>query len=747
MPQPRPSAGWRSLTALLLATVLLSTTEDRHVQADGELGWTHGSAWDQPLQRRQLTSSTKRSKSGNLPHGISARSASVTAAALDDSVRFDLRNSKCLVNCTVYGTCNEELGRCDCPRTRSGEDCSRREWRKPMTERCREQGYPDVKECLDPDQNCLNACNRRGVCQAGFCHCKPGFFGADCSLSLDSATGKPELLAGQNYTARAKRPWVYVYDLPPHLTQWNNHKRLDRPTHLLFWQRLLSSGARVADGDAADYYFIPVRQRSFTDSGMLVEAIKLIRAAHPWWNQTGGARHFVIQTGDWGRVEASEEAQALTVNMTWLTHWGLTKERGNILRWNKSHRVDRDVVVPVYISPGHYVKFAMVRSPLHPAIKKRARNATQLFFAGRICLDQRKPDNRSWPTCGDDKDYYSGKIREKVFVAHWNRSSFRVVRSEPKYGYFMSRSSYCLAPPGAGHGQRQIQSLFMGCVPVTIGDGILEPFEPALSWSDFGVRVAEDDIPRLHQILEAIGPEELAQKQERMRCAAQHMLYSSITGALFGEDGRFDAFETTLEVLRVMRQHPDAPPESYRAIDKDFDAFMDCRDPPGFKWLSGIPEESNPWADLEADAAASSNGGAGVGGTGGAGGDGSKDAGAESKGAGAGAGGEEGGEQDGEGHDGEDEHGGEGDSHEPGGEEGAGKGASTVASSSALAPPPGKSGPPPLVLCSHCAVDLRRHDRSCYYFLRGAGHMGVPGGAICARGHRYRLAQCPRLWG
>jgi hypothetical protein len=46
-----------------------------------------------------------------------------------------------------------------------------------------------------------------------------GFFGADCSMSLDEE-GKPVLLAGTGYTTRAKRPWVYVYELPPDLTTW-----------------------------------------------------------------------------------------------------------------------------------------------------------------------------------------------------------------------------------------------------------------------------------------------------------------------------------------------------------------------------------------------------------------------------------------------------------------------------------------------------------------------------------------------
>ena len=47
----------------------------------------------------------------------------------------------------------------------------------------------------------------------------PGYYGADCSLSL-AADGRPVLLAGTPYQTRRKRPHVYVYELPPHLTTW-----------------------------------------------------------------------------------------------------------------------------------------------------------------------------------------------------------------------------------------------------------------------------------------------------------------------------------------------------------------------------------------------------------------------------------------------------------------------------------------------------------------------------------------------
>lgn len=58
---------------------------------------------------------------------------------------------------------------------------------------------------------CPNACSGRGQCMRGFCHCKRGWFGLDCSRS-HAATPRPE-----NVPSR-KRPVVYVYELPHSLS-------------------------------------------------------------------------------------------------------------------------------------------------------------------------------------------------------------------------------------------------------------------------------------------------------------------------------------------------------------------------------------------------------------------------------------------------------------------------------------------------------------------------------------------------
>jgi hypothetical protein len=74
-----------------------------------------------------------------------------------------------------------------------------------------------------PWVTCFNRCSGRGRCIEGFCHCRPGAFGIDCSLSL-GPDGTPEVWV-DSHTRLARppggvRPLVYVYELPPWLNVW-----------------------------------------------------------------------------------------------------------------------------------------------------------------------------------------------------------------------------------------------------------------------------------------------------------------------------------------------------------------------------------------------------------------------------------------------------------------------------------------------------------------------------------------------
>ncbi len=90
---------------------------------------------------------------------------------------------------------------CGCPRGREGPDCS-----QPLPTSCHQYCQHDG-QCLRIIREwCINECNSRGHCVGGVCHCHPGYFGADCSLSVDydgnqggGAPGATVLLAGLGY--------------------------------------------------------------------------------------------------------------------------------------------------------------------------------------------------------------------------------------------------------------------------------------------------------------------------------------------------------------------------------------------------------------------------------------------------------------------------------------------------------------------------------------------------------------------
>ncbi|GAX78010.1 hypothetical protein CEUSTIGMA_g5452.t1 [Chlamydomonas eustigma] len=297
----------------------------------------------------------------------------------------------------------------------------------------------------------------------------------------------------------------------------------------------------------------------------------------PWWNLTGGSRHSIIHTGDLGVEESGVSWRHLTSNLTWLTHWGLYNDKTECCGWRAAHRPGKDVVIPVYISAGHFRKFGFHKSPLHPGYTQPPQRSTSFFFAGRICGDRKDPDIGVWPNCRGIGEDYSANVRQKVHYFHHNRTGYLIQPRTHSYEQRLRSSQFCLAPLGGGHGQRQIIVGLMGCIPVTIGDFVHQPFEPQLDWSAFSVAVDEAHIPTLHDRLSSIvAGDQFASMQKALACAAQHLVYSSITGGFLGDEGKYDAFETTLEVLRAMHDHPDVPPEKLQDVDPEFRMFMHC---------------------------------------------------------------------------------------------------------------------------------------------------------------------------
>jgi hypothetical protein len=77
-------------------------------------------------------------------------------------------------------------------------------------------------------------------------------------------------------------------------------------------------------------------------------------------------------------------------------------------------------------------------------------------------------------------------------------------------------------------------------------------------------------------ILSSISDAKLAAMQKRVACASKHLWWSSFWGGIFGEDGRYDAFATVMEILRVRIEHPGTKPEEYSKVDERWRRFAAC---------------------------------------------------------------------------------------------------------------------------------------------------------------------------
>eukprot|EP00798_Chlamydomonas_sp_ICE-L_P014564 gene14564-20605_t len=254
--------------------------------------------------------------------------------------------------------------------------------------------------------------------------------------------------------------------------------------------------------------------------------------------QDGGNRHLIIQTGDMGRREATEPVRALADNCSWISHWGLYKDKSGP-KWPSSHRPGKDIVVPIFLQSSLVVSYGMHTTPVHPNAEPVNRSQT-FFFAGRICGDRKEPIAGEWPNCdtevAGENGYSAGTrqkggvgwgdaaevkgenrcsagTRQKVHYHFSNRTGYKVVVSTKTYARDMARSKFCLAPTGGGHGKRQVLVAMLGCIPVTMTDYVYQPFEPEIDWSEFSVPIQEKEIPQMADKLESLSDAEVASLQ------------------------------------------------------------------------------------------------------------------------------------------------------------------------------------------------------------------------------------------
>ncbi|KXZ46629.1 hypothetical protein GPECTOR_42g840 [Gonium pectorale] len=481
---------------------------------------------------------------------------------------------RCPAGCHLHGTCNQELGRCDCPRGRTGPNCA-----TPLATTCRDWCQHDGQCYRLIREWCINECNDRGTCVGGVCHCYPGYFGSDCSLSIDwdgtqGGGGKPNatvILAGLGYSPNPRGPRIYIYEFPPQFHLWGL-LWLDRPLNIILWERIISLGLRTADPEEADYFFFAGCGRGCNQWD---EKFKYIMEHYSkYWNRRNGRDHLITHPGDWGRCEKTwkEESAPFIANLTFLHHWGISIDRSKELQhdlFNACHIPNQDIVVPV-LCGDLYGQFE--QNVWHPSRKANPVNKTVLAsLAGSIC----GWNSAEEPPCRNK--FYSLGVRAALWQLR-DQPGFHIAKRVPALGASMAASEFCFAPTGAGHGKRNVVSVTLGCIPVIISDHVAQPYEPFLDWNDFGVWIPEGHIDDTEFILRGFTAAQKAEKMEKLFCAARHVAYTSVFGGLFaGDTGEYDAVATLINILRARLRNPGVPDHQLMGLDKEFADFMACK--------------------------------------------------------------------------------------------------------------------------------------------------------------------------
>ena len=313
-----------------------------------------------------------------------------------------------------------------------------------------------------------------------------------------------------------------MYDLPPSVAYqqaywggWQGHDPI-YTAYQYFMEQLLNSNIRTENPYEAHMFFLPAYTYAYTSNlGFpdfhISRVINYTLANYPFWNRTQGRDHIVWTPSDRGScyLESPE-----TLSLIKLTHFGYFDHTGGgkyekFLNagndiWGCFHPL-RDVVAPPFLPRGGEFAWSTyverINSPTEPLP-----NRTELFFfAGGF-----RPD---------DLEYAGGTRKELAeWIPKWNDPEIQVVQGYiANYEETLRSSKFCLAPYGHGWGLRIVSAMVCGCVPIIIQEHVFQPFEDILPYEEFSIRLNNDDIRNLPEILRSVTPTQLKILQQGLK--------------------------------------------------------------------------------------------------------------------------------------------------------------------------------------------------------------------------------------
>ncbi|PQP99077.1 uncharacterized protein Pyn_37799 [Prunus yedoensis var. nudiflora] len=397
-------------------------------------------------------------------------------------------------------------------------------------------------------------------------------------VDVPDSSHLPGKVVNFNAVVKKKRPLIYVYDLPPDFNSLlleGRHFRLECVNRIYdgknstlwtdqlygaqvaLYESILASPYRTLNGEEADFFFVPVldsciitraddaphlsmQEHKGLRSSLTLEyyrkAYDHIVEQYPFWNRSSGRDHIWFFSWDEGACYAPKEIW----NSMMLVHWGNTNskhmhsttaywadnwdtipsdKRGN----HPCFDPDKDLVLPSWKSPDVNSLSSKLWARSHDTRK------TLFYFNGNL--------GPAYPN-GRPEASYSMGIRQKLaeeFGSSPNKEGklgkqhaedviVTPLRSENYHGDLAS-SIFCGVFPGDGWSGRMEDSILQGCIPVVIQDGIFLPYENMLNYDSFAVRIREDEIPDLINILRAFNETEIKFRLANVQKIWQRFLY------------------------------------------------------------------------------------------------------------------------------------------------------------------------------------------------------------------------------
>ena len=321
----------------------------------------------------------------------------------------------------------------------------------------------------------------------------------------------------EKVSSALRAPRVFVYDLPRRFNKElsRKYKRCTTDqygTEVLFHEELLRDKNlyRTTNPDRADFFLVPVygecflwqyemlkkkgREYSFGLTNQLyLDALNIIKQ-YPYWERSGGRDHVFVFPG----------ARGPTIFQDWEEHIKesifLTPEGDRKAAYFNTWK---DIVIPGLEADAMFVD---------PENRRELENDFNTpkkylaFFRGTI------NHRDGWAYSRGLRPRLQKLLANETDVIYDTKHSTCDTKC---YRREMSQSKFCLNPLGwTPWTLRFYQALMVRCIPVMIADDIEFPYENEIDYSEISLKIRENDVDNIVEILRSFSEEERAKKLE-----------------------------------------------------------------------------------------------------------------------------------------------------------------------------------------------------------------------------------------